>query len=474
MECEAVVSARIFFIVSGLPKPVSVEQKILFGMVLGFVQKFLPDFAATDITWVRSMKSSKFAVLNVQCRDVTIATRVKSTFAALVKSANKPAYIGDVSISFAHTLGTRVRISLMRAMSKRQKEKDPNATCSVSAFTARPLLRVGGKDQGTRFLSFVDAIAGFRHLLTQEDLDRALSLCTGQKGKLKSKFLVLSDDRTLPPYQGPKKRAGQPGRQAAAQSQAAPMPGPDHISVDQDLQQPPPQLPGFRFAGQQFPMYAPLPGHRGLHVQQQVVPGVMPIQSTHQHALPHFVFPGQGLHPVHGLVAQTAPPSQVVQVQTVPQVASPNLQAVQSVQGALPVNTQSNSVQLVSAIQSAMQQVTSQVPSPGPQQIPLNGQVGVATTSNQVLVRADVHQLSAGLNEVPFTKVTRKRVRKPALPPSVKRLTPLRKVKVEQKKPKVADVLNKSENQEEFASCPSGSEEDADADITEIVLGNPF
>ena len=94
-------------------------------MVLGFVQKFLPDFAATDIIWVRSMKSSKFAVLNVQCRDVPVATRVKSTFAALVKSANKPAYIGDVSISFAHTLGTRVRISLMRAMSKRQKEKDP-------------------------------------------------------------------------------------------------------------------------------------------------------------------------------------------------------------------------------------------------------------------------------------------------------------------------------------------------------------
>ena len=77
-----------------------------------------------------------------------------------------------------------------------------------------------------------------------------------------------------------------------------------------------------------------------------------------------------------------------------------------------------------------------------------------------------------GSTETPFTKVTRKRVRKPPLPPSVKRLTPLRKVKVEQKKPKVSDVLNKSENQEEFASCPSGSEEDAD--ITEVVLGNSF
>ena len=38
-------------------------------------------------------------------------------------------------------------------------------------------------------------------MLKQEDLDRAMSLCTSLKGHLKSKFLVLSDDRILPPYQ---------------------------------------------------------------------------------------------------------------------------------------------------------------------------------------------------------------------------------------------------------------------------------
>ena len=166
----------------GLPKPTSIEQPTLIGMVVGFVQNFLPDFSAAEIIWVRSMKASKFGVFNVQCRSVVSATRVKSTFASIVKSSTKPSYIGDVSISFAHTISTRVRISLMRAISKRQKETDTNAICSVSAFTSRPLLRVGGKDQGTRFLSFVDAIAGFRHLLTQADLDRALSLCSGQKG----------------------------------------------------------------------------------------------------------------------------------------------------------------------------------------------------------------------------------------------------------------------------------------------------
>ena len=238
-----------------MTKPTSVEQPTLISMVLRFVQNFLPDFSAAEIIWVRSMKASKFAVFNVQCRSVVSATRVKSTFASIVKSTNKPAYIKDISISFAHTVGTRVRISLMRAMSKRQKEKDPNAVCSVSAFTSRPLLRVGGKDQGTRFLSFVDAIAGFRHLLTQDDLDKALSLCSGQKGRLKSKYLVLSDDRILPPYQGRKQPRGAPGQVPTSQppggqqqAPQAPPPVPSSTSVMHPVAQvytKPPPLPMF-------------------------------------------------------------------------------------------------------------------------------------------------------------------------------------------------------------------------------------
>ena len=45
------------------------------------------------------------------------------------------------SIAYAHSLGTRVRISLLRSVSKRQKEHDENAICSVTSFTARPMLR---------------------------------------------------------------------------------------------------------------------------------------------------------------------------------------------------------------------------------------------------------------------------------------------------------------------------------------------
>ena len=60
----------------------------------------------------------------------------------------------------------------------------------------------------------MDAINGFRHLLLQEDLDRALSLCTGLKGQLKNKFIVLSDDRILPPYQGNKGKRSHPDDEA--------------------------------------------------------------------------------------------------------------------------------------------------------------------------------------------------------------------------------------------------------------------
>ena len=76
-----------------------------------------------------------------------------------------------------------------------------STNCRYFVYLVLLIFRVGGKDKPTRFLSFVEAVHGFRHLLTQEDLDRAMSLCTSLKGHLKSKFLVLSDDRILPPYQ---------------------------------------------------------------------------------------------------------------------------------------------------------------------------------------------------------------------------------------------------------------------------------
>ena len=114
---------------------------MLTAKVVNFVSQFVPDFSADDVQYVRSMRSPKTSILNVHCRSVTRATLVKSTFASLVKSDEPPEYLNDISISYSHSLGTRIRLSLMRSISKRQREKDSKAICSVTSFTARPMMR---------------------------------------------------------------------------------------------------------------------------------------------------------------------------------------------------------------------------------------------------------------------------------------------------------------------------------------------
>ena len=80
------------------------EQAYLVGIVVDFVQKMLPRFKETDIIYVRSMRASKVAVMNIQCRSVVVAGLVKSTFASLVKQTNPPSFIGNVSVKFVRSI----------------------------------------------------------------------------------------------------------------------------------------------------------------------------------------------------------------------------------------------------------------------------------------------------------------------------------------------------------------------------------
>ena len=114
---------------------------MLAAQVANYVDQFVKEFSVDDIQYVRSMRSAKTSIYNVQCRSVTMANLVKSTFASLVKSDEPPEFLGNVSISYSHCLGTRVRLSLMRSISKRQREHDSKAICTVTSFTARPMMR---------------------------------------------------------------------------------------------------------------------------------------------------------------------------------------------------------------------------------------------------------------------------------------------------------------------------------------------
>ena len=93
---SVIIGLNGLIFLTGGPKPKSIEQAFLIGIVVDFVQKMLPRFSGTDILYVRSMRASKTCVLNVQCRSIVMAGLVKSTFATLVKQTVKPAFIGNV------------------------------------------------------------------------------------------------------------------------------------------------------------------------------------------------------------------------------------------------------------------------------------------------------------------------------------------------------------------------------------------
>lgn len=128
-------------LIPGLSRLKKPTQDDLRSQVLEFVKHLDKTLTLASIVWVRVLRTTQVTAYNVETVSTPVATSIKTTFAALVKSDKPPAFLGRVSISFSHSLGTRVRLSLLRAISRRQRDKDPNAVCSVTAFTARPLLR---------------------------------------------------------------------------------------------------------------------------------------------------------------------------------------------------------------------------------------------------------------------------------------------------------------------------------------------
>ena len=97
----------------------------------------------------------------------------------------------------------------------------------------------------------------------------------------------------------------------------------------------------------------------------------------------------------------------------------------------------------------------------------------INTSSGQILAIAEVHPAPLVQAGSALSRVGRKRGRKAKAPQELKRSTPMRKAKsdkqvTETDAAKPTDQ-NKSENQEEYASCASSSDGWDAEDITEVV-----
>ena len=94
---RSLLSSNEYNCVSGLAKPVKIDQPSLIRSVVRCIRQMIQPFNETDVIYVRNIRSNRTGVFNVECRSIAVASAVKSTFAGLVKSTHPPAYLKGVS-----------------------------------------------------------------------------------------------------------------------------------------------------------------------------------------------------------------------------------------------------------------------------------------------------------------------------------------------------------------------------------------
>ena len=187
---------------SQIPMPVGIEEKKkwlkdLVGGILNQVELGSSEFILNVMQGWKGTNTIPLA--EVRMNSSELATRIRKQFAAKKKAGHD---FGRVYLANSVTLGTRVRIDILKAMAKCfAGEKE---IMYVSAFTSRPLLHVRPKEAGSRTMAytFADALSRYGMHLRQVDLGEAYRRAgTSFKGQMQQNFVVLHDSQ--PPCVAP-------------------------------------------------------------------------------------------------------------------------------------------------------------------------------------------------------------------------------------------------------------------------------
>ena len=122
-----------------------------------------------------------------------LAARLRKQFAVKKREGHD---LGKVYMANSTTLGTRVRVEILKAMAKCcASDKE---VMYVSAFSSRPLLHVKPKEAGSRQMAFTfaDAVSRYGKRLRQSDLGEAYRRAGRSfNGQLQQNFVVLYDSQ---------------------------------------------------------------------------------------------------------------------------------------------------------------------------------------------------------------------------------------------------------------------------------------
>ena len=189
---------------STTPPPVDKEQKKVWlrNLVLDVIKKVKPDFGGV-LGFINQGKSNgrDMPMVEVRLNSVEVAVEVRKAFAEKRKEGDGKS-LGRLYMSNSVTLSTRVRVDIMKAISKKVTNSKDSAY--VAAYSSRPILHVRSQGKSgevtNRAYTFIDSIIKFGKVLLRSDLDDAYRQAgTAFRGQLEQHFVVL---RELGPVTG--------------------------------------------------------------------------------------------------------------------------------------------------------------------------------------------------------------------------------------------------------------------------------
>jgi hypothetical protein len=192
------------------------ERKVWIGKIVqDILEAIIPGFQG-KIIFINQMKSKGHQVpmVEVKLDSVKSAADIRKAFAEKKKDK---ADLGRIFIANSVTLATRVRVDILKAISRKLTNKDSSA--HAVPFISRPVMHVRSTDTSEvwttpKTYSFIEAVTRFGHLVRQVELGEAYRRAGNSfKGQLEQHFIVLREmtDPGQPkqqPHQAPRRGGG--------------------------------------------------------------------------------------------------------------------------------------------------------------------------------------------------------------------------------------------------------------------------
>jgi hypothetical protein len=186
-------------VISGLSsktlKPAGrVEAALWLKEIVTQVLESIEKGSSAEIIFVSQGRSGnrEIPLAEVRMSSKETAIKIRRSFAQKKKAGQD---FGRVYITNCVTLATRVRIEILKAMSK--KFASDNTEMFVMGYASRPVLHVKSKNPNQRsmWLSFSDALLRYGSGLIENDLGQAYRKAgVAFKGQLEQNFVVLHDN----------------------------------------------------------------------------------------------------------------------------------------------------------------------------------------------------------------------------------------------------------------------------------------